>query len=237
MNKFANQTVAIVGASSGIGLATAQAVASEGATTIMLSRSQAKLDLAARSVTGETQAVAMNMLDADAVNRVIGALDRIDHLVLTAVADELKQRSEISVITNEQVERTLDKLRGYVNVVRAAVPKMASRGTITLLSGGSAVKPPVGFSVLAAVSASMTSFGKALALELAPIRVNVLMAGVVDTPINEHRRDDLRAWAESKLPARHFGRPEDIANAILFLMTNPYMTGHTLSVDGGFVIT
>jgi NAD(P)-dependent dehydrogenase (short-subunit alcohol dehydrogenase family) len=237
MSKLANQTVVIVGASSGIGLATAQAVTSEGAATIMLSRSQAKLDLAARSVKGDRRAVEMNMLDADAVDRVIGSLGGIDHLILTAVADELKQRAEISRITDEQVERTLDKLRGYVNVVRAAVPIMADRGTITLLSGGSAIKPPVGFSVLSAVNASMMSFGRALALELAPIRVNVLMAGVVDTPINQHRREELRFWAESGLPARRFGQPEDIADAILFLMTNPYMTGHTLTVDGGFVIT
>ncbi|QYA11927.1 SDR family oxidoreductase [Rhizobium sp. AB2/73] len=237
MSKLADQTVVIVGASSGIGLATAQLAAAKGANAVMLSRSQTKLDHAASLVTGERRAMAMNMLDAEAVDRVIGSLSRIDHLVLTAVADELKQRAEISHITNEQVERTLDKLRGYVNVVRASVPAMASRGTITLLSGGSAVKPPIGFSVLAAVNASMTSFGRALALELAPIRVNVLMAGVVDTPINQHRREQLQGWAESKLPARHFGQPEDVANAILFLMTNPYMTGHTLNVDGGFVIS
>src|SRR5690349_2505696 len=81
-----------------------------------------------------------------------GGLGPIDHLVLTAVADELFSRAKISALTQDQVERTFDKLRGYVNIVRAA----DVRGSLTLLTGASAVKPPrEGFSVLAAASASI----------------------------------------------------------------------------------
>jgi NAD(P)-dependent dehydrogenase (short-subunit alcohol dehydrogenase family) len=236
MSELAGKTVAIVGASSGIGLAAAKAAALQGAALIMLSRSEAKLAEAAKSVPGTARAIAMDMLDRAAVDRTIASIGAIDHLVLTAVADELKQRAGITDITAEQVERSLDKLRGFVNVIRAAAPLLRERGSITLLSGASAAKPPRdGFSVLAAVSAAILSFGKALALELSPLRVNVLMSGVVDTPINQHRRDELGAWAESDLPARRFGQPEDIAHGILFLMTNPYVTGHTLVVDGGYV--
>jgi NAD(P)-dependent dehydrogenase (short-subunit alcohol dehydrogenase family) len=236
MSELAMRRVAIVGASSGIGLAAAHAAAHAGAEVIMLSRSQAKLEEAATSVAGSTRAVAMDMLDRSGVDRALASIGAIDHLVLTAVADELKQRARVTDITTEQVERSLDKLRGFVNVIRAAAPRLRERGSITLLSGASALKPPRdGFSVLAAVSASILSFGKALALELSPVRVNVLMSGVVDTPINRHRRDELKAWAESDLPARRFGQPDDIAHAILFLMTNPYVTGQTLTVDGGYV--
>jgi NAD(P)-dependent dehydrogenase (short-subunit alcohol dehydrogenase family) len=236
MSELAMRRVAIVGASSGIGLAAAHAAAHAGAEVIMLSRSQAKLEEAATSVAGSTRAVAMDMLDRAGVDRALASIGAIDHLVLTAVADELKQRARVTDITTEQVERSLDKLRGFVNVIRAAAPRLRERGSITLLSGASALKPPRdGFSVLAAVSASILSFGKALALELSPVRVNVLMSGVVDTPINRHRRDELKAWAESDLPARRFGQPDDIAHAILFLMTNPYVTGQTLTVDGGYV--
>jgi NAD(P)-dependent dehydrogenase (short-subunit alcohol dehydrogenase family) len=113
---------------------------------------------------------------------------------------------------------------------------MRERGSITLLSGTSAVKPPEGFSVLAAGNASIVSFGKALALELAPIRVNVVMPDVVDTPRHAGNREIIRARAES-MPARHLGQPEDVAHAIVFLMTNPYMSGHTLIIDGGIVAT
>jgi NAD(P)-dependent dehydrogenase (short-subunit alcohol dehydrogenase family) len=155
--------------------------------------------------------------------------------VLTAVADELGSRAPIRELTNEQVERAFDKLRGFVNVTRAAVPKLSPRGSITLVTGASAVKPPrQGFSVLAAASGSLLSFGRALALELAPIRVNVLMSGVVDTKIHAERREQMKAWAEQELLVQRFGQPEDIAAAIELLMTNPYVTASTLRVDGGF---
>ncbi|WP_437853498.1 SDR family oxidoreductase [Sorangium sp. So ce363] len=240
MSELSSQTVAVVGASSGIGLATARAAAARGARVILLSRSQARLDEAAASVTGgTTRAVAMDMLDAAAVDRamaVIASIGGIDHLVLTAVADELASCAPIRALTAEQVERSFDKLRGFVNVLRAAAPLLRERGSVTLVAGASAERPPrEGFSVLAAASGSILSFGKALALELAPIRVNVLMAGVVDTAIHAGRREQMKAWAEKDLLVRRFGQPEDIAHAIEFLMTNPYMTGHTLTVDGGFV--
>ena len=88
---------------------------------------------------------------------------------------------------------------------------------------------------LAAESGSIISFGRALALELSPRRVNVLMSGVVDSPISAPRREQLRAWAESaELPAQRFGQPDDIAHGILFLMTNLYATAQVLTVDGGY---
>jgi len=167
----------------------------------------------------------------------MASIGAIDHLVLTAAGEELAYRGKITDLTDEDVERTFDKLRGFVNVTRAAVPFLRERGSITLTSGTSAVKPPVGFSLLGAAGASIVGFARALALELAPVRVNVVMPGVVDTPRHGDRRAEIRAWAESTtgLPARHFGQPEDIAQAFVFLMTNPYMTGHTLIIDGGGV--
>jgi NAD(P)-dependent dehydrogenase (short-subunit alcohol dehydrogenase family) len=178
----------------------------------------------------------MDMLDQSAVDRTMASIGRIDHLVLAAAGDELACRSRIADLTTEQVERSLDKLRGYVNVVRGAVPRMHERGSITMLSGTSAAKPPEGFSVLAAGNAAVVSFAKALASELAPGRVNVVMPDVVDTPRHAGRWDAIRARADS-LPARYLGQPEDIAAAILFLMANPYMTGHTLVIDGGATAT
>ncbi len=80
------------------------------------------------------------------------------------------------------------------------------------------------------MNASVVSFGKALALELAPIRVNIVMPDVVDTPRHSANRDFVRARTES-LPARYLGQPEDIADGIVFLMTN--VTGHMLIIDGG----
>jgi NAD(P)-dependent dehydrogenase (short-subunit alcohol dehydrogenase family) len=236
MNELAQQTVVIVGASSGIGLATAKATAAHGARVIMVSRTRARLEDAAKKVPGTTQTVATDMLDREAVDSTIAAIAPIDHLVLTAVGDEYALFGPITALTSAQVERSFDKFRGFVNVVRAAAPRLRERGSITLLSGAGAVKPPVGTSLAAAANGSIVSFGRALALELAPVRVNVVMPGAVDTPLHGGRRADVRRWAES-LPARHLGRPDDIARAVMFLMTNPYVTGHTLVIDGGYVHT
>ncbi|NUP12213.1 MAG: SDR family oxidoreductase [Polyangiaceae bacterium] len=229
------KTVVIVGASSGIGLASARAAAARSAKVVMLSRSQAKLDQAAGTIDGgDVQRFAMDMLDAAQVERVVGSLGKIHHLVLTAVADELGSRAPIQSLTNEQVERTFDKLRGFVNVTRAAAANLDTGGSVTLLTGASAVKPPAeGFTALAAASASILGFGKALALELAPVRVNVVLAGVVDTPIHAATRDATKVWAEKTLPTRRFGQADDIADAITFLQSNPYVTGSVLTIDGG----
>src|SRR5262249_35077072 len=153
-----------------------------GAKAFLLGRSKGKLEKAAAAVRGTANAIVMDMLDRAAVDRVMTSVGRIDHLVLAAAGDELAWRGRITELTTDQVESSLDKLRGYVNAVRAAVPCMRERGTITMLSGTSALRAPNGFSVLAAVNASVVSFGKALALELTPIRVNVVMPDIVDTP-------------------------------------------------------
>jgi NAD(P)-dependent dehydrogenase (short-subunit alcohol dehydrogenase family) len=236
MPELAGGTIVIVGASSGIGLATANAASRQGARVAMLSRSRAKLEESAKRVQG-ARAIAVDMLDQAAVDRAMVSLGAIDHLVLTAVGDEYALFGRLTDITTEKVERSLDKLRGYVNVTRAAAPLMREHGSITLLSGAGAVKPPIGTSLAAAANASVVSFGKALALELAPVRVNVVMPGAVDTPLHGDRREQMRASVGPSLPARRFGQPEDIAQAILFLMTNPYVAGHTLIIDGGYVAT
>jgi NAD(P)-dependent dehydrogenase (short-subunit alcohol dehydrogenase family) len=178
------------------------------------------------------------MLDPGELAEVFATLPRVDHLVLTAVSDENQRRGPITQLTSDQMERSFDKLRGFFFSVRAAAPRMATRGSITLTSGASALKPPrTGMSVLAAANAGVIALGHALALELAPVRVNTITPGVVDTSVwSAADRSRLKEWAESDdLPAQHFGQPDDLASAVLFLMTNPYVTGHNLVVDGGLV--
>lgn len=201
---------------------------------ILIARNAAALDAVAAEIGELATTAPADRTDHDAVQRAIGILDRVDHLVITAVADELARAAPIIALSSEQVERSFDRLRGYVNCVQAAAPLLGHHASITLWCGASGVRPPAqGFSLLAAESASVTGLGRALALELAPVRVNVLMSGVVDTAIHAHDREELQAWAERELPARRLGQPEDLADAALFLMTHPYATAQTFLVDGG----
>jgi NAD(P)-dependent dehydrogenase (short-subunit alcohol dehydrogenase family) len=240
MASLVGTTILIVGASSGIGLAIARQTAALGAHLVMISRSAEKLEAAAKVVDGSREMHAVDMLDEAAVAGLLSGIDTIDHLLLTAVANENKRRGRLSDLTVDQMERSFDKFRGYFLVARAAGQKIAMKGSITFISGASALKPPrEGMSVLAAVNAAIITFAKALALELAPVRVNVVTPGVVDTGVRDgEQRLRTKAWAESAdLPAQRFGQPDDIAEAILLLMNNPYMTGHNLVIDGGLTAT
>jgi len=228
------QTVVVVGASSGIGLAAARAAAGAGARTVLIARSKDKLEAAARSVGGAAEAAVADIRDPAALGAAIAGAGRIDHLVVTAVTNELYGMGVIGGLTDDKLERTLDKLRGAFYAVRAAAPALAERGSIALISGASGLRGIATMSILGAVNAAVTAFARGLAVELAPVRVNSVTPGVVDTPLHDDaERARLSAWAEGDLPARRFGRPEDIAGALLFLMTNPYVTGHDLVIDGG----
>lgn len=229
------KTVVIIGASSGIGLATARVVAARGARVVLVARSADKLAAAARDVGGDTIVAPADMADSRAISAAIAKAGTIDHLVVSAVTNELQGLAPIGKLGDENLERALDKLRGCFYAVRAAAASFRERGSIVIVSGASALRGISSMSILGAVNASVTAFARGLAIELAPVRVNSVTPGVVDTPLHDAaEREKLRTFAESaQLPARRFGTPEDIADAIVFLMTDAYMTGHDLVIDGG----
>jgi len=232
--QLADRTAIVVGASSGIGLATSRESANRGARVIMVSRSAEKLEQASHGIAGQPAVIPVDMLDGVSLASALRDTGAIDYVVLTAVSDELARRAPIDRLSDDQIERSFDKMRGYLRILRVLVPKLSADGAIVLLCGTSAMKAPgPGFALLSAESSAIVGLGRALAAELAPIRVNVLMAGLVDTPIHSATREQTKTWAETALPVRRFGRPEDIADAILTLLTNPYTTGQTLVVDGG----
>lgn len=233
-----DQHVLIVGASSGIGRALGRQSAAQGARVTLASRSAAKLEAARRLVPTASVAV-VDMLDERSVDALFDTVGFIDHLVVTAVADELKHQSRFAEMTTETAVRSLDKLWGSFFCARAAAPKIRSGGSITLTASTAAFRPPLrgGFAMMNAASAAVAAFGRSLALELRPTRVNVVVPGMVDSGVwdglSSNERSAFRANAASSLPVGHLGEPAEVAHAFLFAMTNPYVTGSLVTVDGG----
>jgi NAD(P)-dependent dehydrogenase (short-subunit alcohol dehydrogenase family) len=235
----AGQTVVVVGASSGIGAAVATTANRLGAHVVLASRSAHKLQQVRATLADPQRAevIELDYLDATQVRERLGHLAQVHHLVIPAVADENKKRGRFVELSEATMRASFDKFWGQINVTQALAPKMPAGSSITLFSSVAAIKPPgpkAGLSVMNAVQAAVATLGQSLALELAPGRVNVMPPGVVLTNVwTDEQNAENRRWAESTLPARHAGTADDIAHAVLFLMTSRYVTGSLQVVDGG----
>jgi NAD(P)-dependent dehydrogenase (short-subunit alcohol dehydrogenase family) len=231
------QTVLVVGASSGIGRATAEAASREGAHLLLASRSAERLEEVRAGLTGDATILAFDFRDREQVRAALAPFGRIDHVVTPAVADENARRGRFVELDDATMRASFDKFWGQLHVTQAAAPLIPAGGSVTLFSSIAGLWPPgpaSGLSVMNAVQAAVMALGRSLALELAPVRVNVMVPGVVLTGVwaaAEHGR--LEQWMEGTLPAHHAGRPEDVARAALYLMTSPYVTGTLHVIDGG----
>ncbi|MDX9787147.1 MAG: SDR family oxidoreductase [Desulfobacterales bacterium] len=239
------KTVVIAGGSSGMGKAIAREVLRLGARTYIVGRSRIKLDRAVELLGGKQAAliaVPMDMMNDDEVTSFFqGFPDKgLDHLVITASEAVLGSFRKVSI---KEVRATFEsKYLGPYRLTRAALDKMATGGSITFFSGGSGKRPGTGASALASVNAAVESLARALAVELGPdIRVNCCSPGVVKTEIYdfipEASREKMYQNAAERLPVKRVGTPEEIARAVLFLMTSGFTTGTTLHVDGGYVVS
>jgi NAD(P)-dependent dehydrogenase (short-subunit alcohol dehydrogenase family) len=245
---LSGKRVVIIGASSGIGLAVAHKTAELSASVVMSSRSSDKLHRAVESVLeqvevlGQVETIAADMLNEESIDALFKQVGNFDHLVVTAVADENLLRSPLAEMSTELAQRGMEKFWGTFFAARAAAKTLAQNGSITLTSSVSIFKPAKtgGVSVMSAASVAVAVFGRSLAAELAPIRVNVIAPGVVDTGVwsntAESQRSELAKWAEESLPVQHLGQAEELAQAVLSLMTNTYITGVILPVDGGLTL-
>lgn len=239
---FRDQTIVVIGASSGIGRAIAHAAAMLGARVVMASRSLDRLQAAQREIAGTTEVRVVDMLDEESARQLFEHVGQIDHLVVTAVADEVKFQSSFIGMSTEIAQRSLDKFWGSFFTARAAVPHIRPGGSITFTSSIAAFSPPAngGYAMMNAASAAVASLGRSLAAELKPIRVNVVAPGSVNTGVygdmSAAERAQFQRWATEQLPVRHLGEPEELAQAYLYLMSNPYTTGTVLVVDGGALL-
>jgi NAD(P)-dependent dehydrogenase (short-subunit alcohol dehydrogenase family) len=229
------QTVVLIGGSAGIGLETARRARSEGADVIITGRNLDRLTQAAQDV-GAQRTAAFDANDTASLRSFFAELPApIDHVLVTAGGPRYGPLLEMD---SAQVRDAVSEhLVLALEVARNAVGKMRPGGTLLLIGGTGGRRVGHGLGIVSAATAALPPFTAALALELAPVRVNLIAAGFVDTPLSasllgdqlEERRDELRAT----LPIGRVVGPADVAALAVHIMTNTALTGATYDIDGG----
>jgi NAD(P)-dependent dehydrogenase (short-subunit alcohol dehydrogenase family) len=232
MNK---QRVVVFGGTSGIGYATAKAAAGQGADVVVVSSSPDRVSAAARTldVAGEV----VDLADPTAVDEFFTRLGDLDHLVYTA--GEPLSLMPVATLDMDSA-RSFFGLRyfGALNAVRAAVPHLRAAGSITLTTGTAADRPLPGWSVASSICGAIDSLTRALAVELAPIRVNAVKPGVTRSPLwgSGEAVEALYDETAKALPLGRVGEVTDVAAAYLYLICQPFTTGTVITVDGGALL-
>ena len=231
--------IVVLGGSSGIGLATAQAAAREGANVVIASSRKSRIDEALATLPTGTESHVLDLADSDATQALFARLGSFDHLVFTA--GETLQLGSL-VTTDVDVARRFFGLRywGAYCAAKYGCSSIREGGSIVFTSGIAGKRPHAGWTLGASICAAMEGLARALAVELAPIRVNIVSPGVVRSPLwanmAEADRNALYRETAERLPVGHIGEVEEIAEAYLYLMRQSYGTGQVLVVDGGAVL-
>lgn len=210
--------VLVIGASGGIGKATADAFAAVGAAVARPARD------------------ALDVTDDRSVAAFFAGAGPFDHVVVAAAQTKTGPVAGLDLPDAQAAMNS--KFFGAYRVARAA--QVNEGGSITFVSGFLSQRPSASSVLQGAINAALEALARGVALERAPVRVNTVSPGLIDTPLyaemDEAARQAMFAKAAGRLPARRIGQAEDIAQAILFVATNPYATGSTVTVDGGGTI-
>ena len=238
-NGLHNKRVVILGGSSGIGLAVAEQSAAQGAKLVIASSNAERVQKAIESLGGNAQGHTLDLSDEQAVETLFAKLGAFDHLVFTA-GDSLHLHN-LATTDLKQARRAFElRYWAALAAVKYGSKNIRKGGSVVLTTGVAGQRPQKGWVVAASVCGTIDALTRALAVELAPIRVNAVSPGVVRTNLwqsmSAAEREQMYESVGKSLPVGRVGEPHDIAQAYVFLMQEGFGTGQILVVDGGTVL-
>lgn len=233
-----DRTVLVIGRGGGIARAVVLAAREAGAQVVAAGRDRDALAAAYAdepAVTTET----VDLTDEASIAALSKRLDGVGHVVSTASA---RARGRLADLDRDAIRRSFDtKVIGPLMLAKHLAPRMKPGGSLTLFSGVAASKIAVGTLAVAITNGAADVLARSLAMELAPIRVNAISPGVIDTgawdALGEHGKADYFTSMSARNPVHRIGTTADIADGVLFAMTNTFLTGTTLHIDGGEPLT
>ncbi|MBV1905319.1 MAG: SDR family oxidoreductase [Pseudomonadales bacterium] len=223
----------VFGGTSGIGLATVLQLRDQGAQVVAISRDPGK----AGNIDNVTLK-SCDVLDREMLAALFDELAPFDILISAATGGE-RANGPFLKMDLDGYQGSFDKLWGYTNIVRLGAAYLSENGSIVLVSGAPARRAKPGQVAIASVGGAVEQFVRAITAELAPRRINVVAPGLIDTPMfgpdKEQRGERLSGFTANNLIPRP-GTPDEVAQAILFVIQNDYVTGTTVDVDGGWLV-
>ena len=225
----------VFGGTSGIGLSATQMLSDKGAHVVALSRNPEKLQNVPKNVVTKK----MNVLDRDALEQFFQEVGEYDILVNSATGGARAVGPFLSMDL-DGYRASFDKLWGYTNVVRYGTKYLKNNGNIVLVSGSPARKCRPGQIAISSVGGAVEAFARGIAPEIAPKRINIVSPGIIDTPMSplqgKEREDYYKNTTNNNLITRA-GTPDEVATGIIFAIENEFITGTTIDIDGGWLIS
>ncbi len=232
--KISGKKALVFGGTSGIGLATTRQLVDGGATVVSVSRNPDRVGDPPAGVS----LARCDVRDPDALKSLFSEHAPFDILVSAATGGE-RAAGPFLEMDMDGYRASFDKLWGYANVVRFGTQHLADDGTIVLVSGAPARKARPGQAALASVGGGVEAFVRAVAPEISPRRLNVVSPGIIDTPMwpsDEKAREEFYRKVTGNNLIPRAGTPDEVADAILFMIRNDFVTGTTIDVDGGWLL-